>query len=312
NNINKLVNSDSWQELFLRATTLINPATKPFIDPELNRQDITRGGQSGFINSRVEELTNSTLKEQLALLKTEQQVYGDLLNDFNNGDVKLRDALSKQTDLVSALEKRFSELNPIVKKAIEIPDAQLKSWAEITKRINELKKLPGSAIIGDDVYNRIQALRDRLKELSGTKVRVEPESGSFAALQKELNKLKAQADSTVVGSDTFKRIQELEKRIKTLGEIMKNPVTLSDMLKKNFEATVKALDKMDFSGLKITGITDITKAIDNLVDRDWVDSNGRQLQLETGGSVDSVARQAHEWNQAISNGLKNAAQSSNE
>src|SRR5690606_11964377 len=60
NNINKLVNSDSWQELFLRATTLINPATKPFIDPELNRQDITRGGQSGFINSRVEELTNST------------------------------------------------------------------------------------------------------------------------------------------------------------------------------------------------------------------------------------------------------------
>src|SRR5690606_27812788 len=137
NNINKLVNSDSWQELFLRATTLINPATKPFIDPELNRQDITRGGQSGFINSRVEELTNSTLKEQLALLKTEQQVYGDLLKDFEAGDTSLRDALSKQTDLVSALEKRFSELNPIVKKAIEIPDAQLKSWAEITKRINE-------------------------------------------------------------------------------------------------------------------------------------------------------------------------------
>src|SRR5690606_20240320 len=211
NNINKLVNSDSWQELFLRATTLINPATKPFIDPELNRQDITRGGQSGFINSRVEELTNSTLKEQLALLKTEQQAYGDLLKDFEAGDTSLRDALSKQTDLVSALEKRFSELNPIVKKAIEIPDAQLKSWAEITKRINELKKLPGSAIIGDDVYNRIQALRDRLKELNGTKVRVEPEAGSFAALQKELNKLKAQADSTVVGSDTFKRIQELEK-----------------------------------------------------------------------------------------------------
>lgn len=221
------------------------------------------------IDIKQAQLAYNDLSFSLKEAKKQLDIYRKAVKegDLNEGGQR---TIAQYTKLVNDLETRLAEFNAIIPKnvigeKVEIPDSALTSIAEIQKRITALKKLPGSAIIGDEVFNRIKALRDRLKELNGTKVRVEPEAGSFAALQKELNKLKQQADSAIVGSDTFKRIQELEKRIKVLGEIMKNPVTLSDMLKKNFEATVKALDKMDFSKLKLSGSSETSINIDSIL-----------------------------------------------
>ena len=54
------------------------------------------------------------------------------------------------------------------KDAKALSDAELTSIEQITKRIAELKKLDGSAIVGSAIHNRIMALKQRIKELNGT------------------------------------------------------------------------------------------------------------------------------------------------
>jgi len=64
----------------------------------------------------------------------------------------------------------YLELKKQQKGAIkEIADSQLTSIAEIRKRINELQKLSGSAIIGGEINNRIKALQERLKKPASAK-----------------------------------------------------------------------------------------------------------------------------------------------
>ncbi|MCX3264819.1 tape measure protein [Pedobacter agri] len=125
---------------------------------------------------------NKRLIEQRAELTRLWQRYNyfkQLADPYNEGTNALQYAnavkqvselngkVAIQQSLVRELKEQYSELYPeIDQKTRNLTDAELKSVAAIQKRISELKKLDGSAVIGTEVYGRIEALKARLKELS--------------------------------------------------------------------------------------------------------------------------------------------------
>jgi|GEM_PF-3466016 len=167
--ITKTVNSNSFKEFFMRFISLNDPLARGVFGRELQRAETTKGGQKSYIDDTVDEFKGLTRDEQTKALRREQAVYASLLKDYEKGDKSLQDALSKQTDLVSALERAFKTAYSEGKKqVVEVADEDLKSISEIQKRLADLRKMTGSAISGSDIDKRIKTLQSRLKELNGT------------------------------------------------------------------------------------------------------------------------------------------------
>ncbi|WP_316743812.1 tape measure protein [Pedobacter antarcticus] len=150
----------------------------------------TSGGKSQLYNS---------LNEEKKLLIQVQAEYSRLNADYQKikpGDRNIADtkklqdqekSLQFQIQYVRALSGEFDRLYMVKKKGEETADSDLKSIKAIRDRINELKKLDGSAIIGDDVYNRIQALQERLKKPSSSAAGINSGISSRNALQREID-----------------------------------------------------------------------------------------------------------------------------
>ncbi|GGG93490.1 tape measure protein [Pedobacter zeae] len=91
----------------------------------------------------------------------------------------------------------------------ETLDSELTSITAIQKRIAELKKMAGSAIAGSEVYNRIQALQDRLKKPGLPKYEAE-ETGQ-RTLQKQIDDAIASSQRKQVDANA-KEVLEVKKK----------------------------------------------------------------------------------------------------
>lgn len=102
------------------------------------------------------------------------EAFNTFKNGISNGTLKDRGGeLKKYSDAVNAFAAQIRKVNAAYKEAPEAnplksvkPDDQLTSIKEIQKRISELSAMPGSAIDGSPINNRIDTLKQRLKDLT--------------------------------------------------------------------------------------------------------------------------------------------------
>lgn len=268
--------------------------------------DIIRGLDiAAAQGNKALENSSKLLDKSNASAKEIQLTYNDLAFSYKDAADQLKiyqDAVKKgdiseggqrnireYTALVNLLAGRLAQFKTLIPQnlvskesvgIIERLQKQIKLLEEERPKITNLIDLSENT-------KELARLQAKLDALNGktNKVRVEAEKGSFKALQKELSDLQNKAGSAIVGSDTFKQIQALEKRIKVLGDIMKNPVTLSEYLKKNFEAAVKALDKMNFDGLKLRGDIQTGLNIDAIVSGNTGGTQAGQSYQELRGQM---------------------------
>ncbi|WP_443945611.1 tape measure protein [Pedobacter sp. AW1-32] len=121
-----------------------------------------------------------------------------------NGIIEQRKRIGQAYAIAKSLEKSTNK---------EISDDALKSVTEIRKRIAELNKLAGSAIVGSDIYNRIEALKGRLKKPGSDY----PEVQAQRALQAEIDALNKKGRNKQL-SDDEQELADVDAKYKKLTE----------------------------------------------------------------------------------------------
>jgi tape measure domain-containing protein len=178
--ITELVNSRSWGDFFSRLTDFTGQATRDIktsytvkdeYTSSVNQKNTALGKlPNGFASANkaqlkglVEDYQKALATAAKAYVKYEEGVQSGRLKD----DGSLQDYKSNYLelhDLFRQVQLAYKNASPEIKKTTkELTDAQLSSIKDIRKRIAELSALPGSAIDGSLVDNRIDALKARLK-----------------------------------------------------------------------------------------------------------------------------------------------------
>jgi tape measure domain-containing protein len=175
--ISNLVNSTSWKSFFLKgtgATGFIAGIT----EDALNRNNPTKNAFDKFYNA--------PRKEQQSQIATQTTIRDRAYEQAGSGkkdDIAYYNAMQASLD---KLRKTYDDLYPVKRKFETISDENLKSIQQIRQRITELDKLPGSATKGDPVNDRIDALKKRLHDLSGT---VKASKDGLKLLNEQLEKI---------------------------------------------------------------------------------------------------------------------------
>jgi hypothetical protein len=180
-----LWNSTTWTETLARIGSLgiggggQNQALSAFAN-SVHKDDANSGNQ-GAIN----DFAAASQKEQLELLKTQtairDQAYVKAVKGHNE-DIGFYNA---QQRLLNELRTIYKDIYGTKKDIKEIDDNDLTSITQIRARISELSKLPGSAIDGSPINNRIDALKKRLHDLSGS---AKEAKDGFAVLEEQIQK----------------------------------------------------------------------------------------------------------------------------
>jgi tape measure domain-containing protein len=194
------------------------------------------------------------INTEVMLLKVLTSSYTDLEKTYNKtkqGDRTLTDtqklqesnkAVKAQLYFVRALRSEYQTLYGSNGTIKETADADLTSVKAIQARINELKKLEGSAIIGNAIYERIQKLQERLKKPG--KATPDTSAKDSLALERvgivgEQSAAKRVADDETIGYETrFKAAEQYAKKSKDLIENEKRTALLAEGLNKTKILTI--------------------------------------------------------------------------
>lgn len=218
--LRELFRGDGFMDFLKNATTFTG---KEFRSRQnlYDLRDMTKNTNSSLVASQGTDYTAKNLKELRNSYQEADIAYkkaATALLDFNEKSKSANTATKAEyKEQLSAL-KTYAEGYRLERMRIgkqldrakndqmstnkEIADSLLTSISDIRKRINQLQKLPGSALEGSEIYNRIKALKERLKaggkELSDTVV------SSQRTLQAEIDAL------TKKGSDKRKSADDQE------------------------------------------------------------------------------------------------------
>lgn len=171
-------------------------------------------------SSKSQSALIKAINDEVAAGIEAQKVYTEAEKNYQNTREKNRtlsltkDLQSKkatldyQREFVSSLKAIYKEqFQPDVIK--EISDAELKSVKAIQKRINDLKKLDGSADIGSEVYSRIEKLQERLAKPK--KTNNDTELTAQRSLQKKIDENHKDATRKQLTSDQ-EQIQSIKDK----------------------------------------------------------------------------------------------------
>ena len=204
------------------------------------------------------------INTEVMLLKVLTSSYAELEKTYNktdHGDRTLTDtkrlqesdkAVKSQLYFVRALRSEYHKLYGSSGTIKEIADSDLTSVKAIQARINELKKLEGSAIIGNAIYERIQKLQEKLKKPG--KGTADTSAKDSLALERvdivgDQSAAKRVADNESIGYETrFKAAEQYAKKSKDLIENERKTALLDEGLNKtkiliiNKEASNKLIE----------------------------------------------------------------------
>lgn len=191
---------------------------------ELEKENAAKQAKIAIKNAGNQDSSYNRLKQEAKLLGELDVIYRKLNaeqklikpGDRNLADTyKLQDqekAVRQQKLLVSELKTEYDKLYRVVYRK-DAADEDLKSVKAIQARITELKKLDGSAIVGDKIYERIEALQSRLK-----KPKVENSDAEIKArdtLQRRLDEIAASATLKQLSADEAE-VESVRKKYKEM------------------------------------------------------------------------------------------------
>lgn len=218
--IDQLIKSRSWSEAFSRIFTFdggekyraINSITDNVASSKATRKDYNPVGADS--KTMIGTMTDKPLAEleilRRSYIKATQQaadavntyragIKSGLLKDGGKNSFKdVEDNFNKMQAILTQVNTAYKIVEAKTPKIIagnkELADSELTSVAAIRKRITELSKLDGSATKGSDIYNRIAALRQMLKDGDAERKRAESEREAAAkkAIKDADDLLKAQ------------------------------------------------------------------------------------------------------------------------
>lgn len=233
-------------------------------------------GKSGLydrLNNEKIALRDLTKEYEKAKTEYEKIKPGDrsLADGLKFQEVK--DKFNRQLFFVKSLRKEYDNLYGKSDVPKQVEDTALKSVKAIQTRINELKKLDGSAIVGSDIYKRIEVLQGRVKK---------PKDNGGDAELKEANalsiKLQTMHEASVRGQKESSNA-ELDSVKDKYSKISKE---VDDFYAKNKNKNVKInIDGQNVSKSQVKGIikADLER------DKGLVEANqaidATKLQIET-------------------------------
>lgn len=257
--ISGITQSKSWIEFFSRIATIgtygvagkydrRNQFTSAMEDVNkiqgdyYNQVDKNAGGLNDFsledLKSNLEKLTSARgaaidayakFKAGVLLGKTSEEHPGQL----NEAD----ETINKLNTSIGLLTERYNKLSAAQKKNAEIADEDLKSIDEIRKRITELNKLPGSAIKGDPIEQRIERLKARLKELTD---HAKAAKDGFQVLQDQINKMLLKLQDSIIEDYTKHQGKQTTQTLKLADAYERLVARLNDYKKAQEEAILES------------------------------------------------------------------------
>ncbi|QIL41027.1 tape measure protein [Pedobacter sp. HDW13] len=227
-------------------------------------QDISERAESSAkkVSQSSKGILVSSLNDAIAAQKGLSDAYKAAQDKYKAGGGNFADAkaeneakqaLQYQILLVKNLRSEYDRLYGAKGKQKEVDDANLTSVKEIQKRINDLKALDGSAIIGSTIYNRIKALQDMLAKpktgKSDEEKAAEARAKKITALYKDLELQLAKTEliqRDLISGGDIKKFDAYQEAIEKLTKLGFEPLSdaIQDLAEKQSRLVNLSLPKM--------------------------------------------------------------------
>lgn len=175
--------------------------------------------------------SNSSLKDRIAFINKQADAAQHIVDQNKK-------VMQGQIDFLTSFAGGTNKMaESITKSYKEIADAQLTSIEQIKDRIAELSKLPDSATKGSPIELRIEALKARLKELTG---HLKAAKDGFQILEDQINKTLLKLQDAIVKDFTEHQGRQTKQTIALADAYERLVARLADYKKAQQEAIIES------------------------------------------------------------------------